>query len=128
MRALSNYPPTIFTGLDHLLQDAMSIFEKGVIEQEAHQIYSTEDGWAIRLDLPGFEKSDIKLHIEDHALHLVASQAEDLEHRRPDSEHRFALGKEVNTREISAKLENGVLEIKLPRTEISNEIQSIEIQ
>lgn len=105
----------------------MSLFQQNYIEQEAHQLFVTPEGWAIRIDLPGYEKSDIKLHVEDHALHLVASQPENTENRRPDSEHRFALGDEVSLRDISAKLEHGVLEILLPRQEVQNETHTIEI-
>lgn len=127
MTRLNPYQPNLLTGLDHLLKDALSVFDHSRIEQESHQIFSTQAGWAIRLDLPGFDKSDIKLHLEDHALHLVACQPEGVENRRPVSEHRFALGDEVSTKEIIAKLENGVLEILLPRTELPNEIHHIEI-
>ena len=83
----------------------------------------------MRVDLPGFSKSDIELHFEDKALHLKAEQPEDAAFPRPAEGHRFPLGKEVDTAAISAKLESGVLEITLPKKEeVPAESLKIEIQ
>ncbi|PQJ29527.1 Hsp20/alpha crystallin family protein [Rubritalea profundi] len=84
---------------------------------QAHQLYTTDDGWAVRVDLPGFEKSDLELHFEDRALHLIAEKPEGSESTRPTAHHKFALGEEVDSLSITAKLENGVLEVSLPRKE-----------
>ena len=89
-----------------------------------HQLFSTETGWAARVDLPGYTQEDLTLKFEDHTLMLKANNES-----RGEKNLRLALGEEVETSEINAKLENGVLEITLPKKEsTSSESQNIEIQ
>jgi len=126
MRTLSPFDDTFLSDFNNLLHDTLGFFGQAPV-QENYQIYSTPEGWAIRTDLPGFEKSEVNLHFEDNALHLSAQKPEGSESKRPAIEHRFALGDEVDTRNINAKLENGVLQIDLPRKEIVETDNRIEI-
>jgi HSP20 family protein len=88
-----------------------------------HQLFSTETGWAARVDLPGYLKEEISLKFEDHTLLLTARNES-----RGEKALRLSLGDEVETTGISAKLENGILEIVLPKKETpTNESQDIEI-
>lgn len=79
-------------------------------------IHETPDSWVIRLDVPGFAKADVKLKVEDQHLDLTAETPAD----RPFSrkiDRRWKLGSRIDTSNIKAKVENGVLEITLPKTE-----------
>ncbi|GAA5495018.1 hypothetical protein Rhal01_01188 [Rubritalea halochordaticola] len=126
MRTVSPFDQSFFNSINSILNDAFGEFNRTTV-QEDYQIFSTPEGWSIRTDLPGFEKSELSLHFEDNALHLRAEKAPEAESKRPAVEHRFALGEEVDTQGISAKLENGVLEITLPRKEAENLSKQIEI-
>ena len=79
-----------------------------------HQLFSTPEGWVIRIDLPGYNKSDLTLQFKDDTLTLKANNESRGEKALP-----FALGSEVKVDDINARLENGVLEISLPKREES---------
>lgn len=126
MRTLSPFNEAFLSDVNNLLHDTLGLFGQ-TPAQEDYQIFSTPEGWAIRTDLPGFEKAEVDLHFEDNALHLKAEKPEGSTSRRPSVEHRFALGEEVDTQNIQAKLENGVLHIDLPRKEVVVTDNRIEI-
>ncbi|MFC4994117.1 Hsp20/alpha crystallin family protein [Rubritalea tangerina] len=109
-----------------LLRDFNSFFED-VSRPQNHQLFSTSEGWAIRVDLPGFEKSELNLKVENKALELKAESKEGAPHKRQPVSHRFALGDEVDTQAIHAKLDQGVLEITLPKKE-TEALKTITIQ
>lgn len=119
MRTFSPFTTrSLFNELNNLFED----------RPQAHQLHATDKGWIARVDLPGFEKSDLELHFEDSALHLIAEKSEGSESTRPTAHHKFALGEEVDSLSITAKLENGVLEVTLPRKEEVASNKSITIQ
>lgn len=126
MRTLSPFNNAFLSDFNDILQDTLGIFGQAA-SRDDYQIFSTPEGWAIRTDLPGFEKSELSLHFEDNALHLKAEKAEGSNSRRPTIEHRFALGDEVDTGNISAKLVNGELQIELPKKEVAETNNQIEI-
>jgi len=84
-----------------------------------HQLYSTEDGWVLNIDAPGFAKEDLEIKYKDEALHIRNNADSPFE-----LEKKFTLGKDVDIENVIAKLENGVLEITLPKT---NNVQNINI-
>jgi HSP20 family protein len=90
--------------------------------------HESDNAWVLRLDLPGYSKEDIKLTMHDHTLQVAAETSAD----RPFSgkfEGQWRLGEEVDSSNISASLENGVLELSLPKkAQTRNEPTLIEIQ
>lgn len=88
-------------------------------------IHESDDAWILRLDLPGFSKADVTLTVTGRELHLKAETPED----KPfggKSERQWKLGDDVDDSAITANLENGVLELKLPKRPKS-EARSIDI-
>ncbi len=77
-------------------------------------IHESDDAWILRLDLPGFAKAEVALTVIGRVLHLKAQTPED----KPfggTTERQWKLGDDVDTSAIAANLENGVLELKLPK-------------
>jgi HSP20 family protein len=125
MRTFTPFTPfTPFTTRS-LFSELNNLFED---RPQAHQLYATDKGWFVRVDLAGFEKSDLDLHFDDNALHLIAEKPEGSASKRPAAHHRFTLGEEVDSLSITAKLENGVLEVTLPRKEEVASNKQITIQ
>lgn len=123
MRTLLPFPTS------SLLQDYHSFFDRTRSAETPHQLFATDEGWVLRIDLPGFAKSEIALNFEDKALVLHAKQEETTERLRESISQRYALGEEVDTTQIAASLEHGVLEIKLPKhAEPADKSTQIEIQ
>lgn len=90
--------------------------------------HESDTSWILRLDLPGFSKPDVKLTVTDRILEVVAETPPG----QPFGgkfERKWNLGGDVDTAAISARLENGVLELTLPKhTPVVPQTTTIEIQ
>ena len=90
-------------------------------------IIENSQNYEIVMEVPGFEKSDIKLSVEDGILTLSGErkQAEETEgrnYRRVERlygkfERRFRLAKEAEIDKIDAELKNGLLTVSIAKSE-----------
>ena len=87
-------------------------------------IFETSDGLILQADLPGVSSESLELQIQDNKLSLFGKVAlpippgARLIHQEYQVGHflrSFILSDEVDHHRISAKLNQGVLEIELPR-------------
>ena len=92
-------------------------------------VHESEDHYEVDIDLPGFKKDEINLEL--HEGYLTVSAAKGLDQEENDKkgklirQERFAgamqrtfyVGKELNTEDIKAKFEHGVLTLTLPKKE-----------
>lgn len=77
------------------------------------EIKSTEKGAEIHLALPGFSKKDVSIKIEDGFVRVTGKQSySDKFSNKID--RNYAIGDKIDTKQIKAKLENGILLINLP--------------
>lgn len=90
-------------------------------------VIDEEDKIKVIADLPGFNKEDIELYVEDGYLVIKAQRREEVEEKGRDyirQERRYGevyrripLPAEVKIEDVKAKYNNGVLEVVLPKTE-----------
>ncbi len=90
-------------------------------------VIDEEDKIKVIADLPGFNKEDIELYVEDGYLVIKAQRKEEKEEKGKDyirQERRYGevyrripLPAEVKIEDVKAKYNNGVLEVVLPKTE-----------
>ena len=91
-------------------------------------VKETEDGYVVDIDLPGFEKDEIKLALENGYLTVSAekglSKEEEGEKKYIRRERyagsmsrSFYVGDHVTEEEIHPKYENGILSFCLPKEE-----------
>ncbi len=97
-----------------------------------------DEGDRVRViaDLPGFNKEDIQVYVEDGDLVIRAERKEETEEKGKDylrQERRFgrvyrriSLPSDLDLDGIKAKYTNGVLEVTIPKVE--KEIKTIEIE
>ncbi|SFH88048.1 Hsp20/alpha crystallin family protein [Planctomicrobium piriforme] len=87
-------------------------------------IFETDQGLVLRADLPGVTADGLELQVQDNRLTLfgrVPTPAPDgselihQEYHDGDFLRSFILSDDVDHERISAKLNNGVLEVLLPR-------------
>ena len=88
-------------------------------------IKETEDQYVLAIDLPGFKKEDVKIHLKDGYLNVSAtSNTEDEEkegkylrrERYTGSMTRsFYVGEDLTEQDVKAKFGNGVLTLSLPK-------------
>ena len=90
-------------------------------------VIDEEDKIKVIADLPGFNKEDIELYVEDGSLVIKAQRKEEIEEkgkgyirqerRYGEVYRRIPLPAEVKIDDVKAKYNNGVLEVVLPKTE-----------
>ena len=92
-------------------------------------VRENDKGYDVDIDMPGFKKDEVKLELKDGYLTISAQRNEELDDK--DNEGRyirqeratgscarsFYVGKELEPKDISAKFENGILTLHLPKAE-----------
>ena len=88
-----------------------------------------KDKYLVRAELPGFEKDEVKVEIDERCLCLRAEHKEEkwdqdekegwrsIETRRGDYYQKFTLPEDVIIEKITAEMKDGVLRLTLPREE-----------
>lgn len=114
MNFIQRYQPALswVNELDRLFD--RNVFNAGQPLAHRESFHESEDAWILRFDLPGFSKPDITLTLTGRTLRLKAETPAD----RPfggTAEHQWNLGDDVDESAISAHLENGVLELTIPK-------------
>jgi HSP20 family protein len=90
----------------------------------AVDIYATEDGYVLEADMPGVTRDGLEVSLDRNELTLVGSRqahSYDSVHYRESGEgdfrRVFELDPEIDTEKIAARVDNGVLTLKLSRRE-----------
>lgn len=99
-------------------------------------IKETDDEYIVQAELPGVSKDDINIELNNNYMTISATNNEVVEEekenyirkeRRSGKFQRSFNISNVNSDEIQAKFENGLLEIKLPKTNKTRNIRRIDI-
>lgn len=100
-------------------------------------IYEKDSKYHIEMDIPGFDKKDVKIEIKNDYLIISAEKQEDFEEKDKNYirrernygkyERSFALG-EVDSENIDAEFKDGMLKIVIPKKEETNNQKFIEIK
>ncbi len=100
-------------------------------------IYEKGGNVHIELDVPGFDKKDIKIDVEDGILTVEATKDEEKEDESKNYykkervygsfKRQFNVGN-ISEEDINAKFNNGVLEISFPKEEKKETKKFIEIK
>jgi len=103
-------------------------------------IDETENNYLLHAELPGFDKDDISVSVHDGQLSIKAEHSDEkenkqtggnvLKERRYGSYFRsFNFGQNILEQDISAKYDNGVLELNIPKSPLPEQKrQQIEIR
>jgi len=103
-------------------------YENNVSTTPLVNIQETKDEYIITFAVPGINKSDIRLHIESDVLEVVYDSKKEEEEKKGKYIHRefsfysfnrvFNLPKgKVNTEDVKANYDKGVLYVSLPKRE-----------
>jgi HSP20 family protein len=90
-------------------------------------IEETDAEFRVRMDLPGVQRDDLRVEIENDVLLVEAERKSEASndvqvlHRERASHarfsRRFTLGESVRAEDVKARLTDGVLELSLPKAE-----------
>ena len=127
--------PSIFT--ENLFDDWFDAFHdvdrklygKNAPREMRTDVHEHEDHFTVDIDLPGFKKEDINLELENGYLTVRAAKGVDKDEK--DSKGRiirqerysgamqrsFYVGNALTEEDITARYENGVLQLNVPKME-----------
>ncbi|KAI8820663.1 HSP20-like chaperone [Fimicolochytrium jonesii] len=101
-------------------------------------VSENEKEYVIKADLPGLKKEDINIHVEDNMLTLEGerkSEHEEKSDRRHIVERSFGrfrrslrVPPDAQVENSSARMENGVLELTLPKNPAAEQRKRIDVQ
>ena len=105
----------------------------------ASNVFETENEFKIEVLLPGYKKEDVQLNYQNNLLtikvenEIKEEKSEEFKfaHREfgaVNFEKQYRIPKSVNDEKISAKFENGVLLIELPKKEEALEKAPVDIK
>ena len=88
-------------------------------------IYETKDGYILEAEMPGVNKSGLEVTVEGNEITIIgrrnneAVSGETLFRERPALDYRrvFELDPAIDTSKVSAKMEQGILTLTLPKSE-----------
>ena len=82
-----------------------------------YNVNETENEYSLQVSLPGFEKTDLNIRVENDM--LTVSHNNDQNSETFSWKHAFTksftLPKYVNTQKVTASLEHGILNVVLPK-------------
>ena len=114
----------IFRALMKELDSNNSTQTKGDSFNPPSNIMSTEDNYVIELAIPGFEKDQINIKIENNVLNVTGNRTQKEYKKIVRNEYDFLtfsrsfnLGKDVDQDSVSAEFVNGILTISLKKKE-----------
>ena len=102
-------------------------------------VYEKDGKYNIEVDIPGYNKEEVNIEAKDGYLTISAEKKiekkEDNEEKKyfyherryGKVERSFYIG-EMDTDKISAKMENGILKINIPKIEENSSKKTIEIE
>lgn len=105
----------------------------------AVNIFETSDAYHLELNVPGRNKEDFKVNIDNGLLTVGYEKTEEKQSEDLKTVHRefgfksftrsFHLDEKINAENIQAKYENGLLKFWLPKNEQpKNEVKQISVQ
>ena len=88
-------------------------------------IYETKDGYVLEAEMPGVNKEGLEITLEGNEITIVGHQVAEpvngetlfRESRQVDYRRVFELDPAIDTSKVSAKMEQGVLTLSLPKSE-----------
>jgi len=88
-------------------------------------IFETKDGYVLEAEMPGVNKQGLEITLENNELTLVGHRDNESfpgeplfrERRLADYRRVFELDPAIDTGKISAKMDQGVLTLTLPKSE-----------
>ena len=135
------YMPGIFGEnlMDDFLNDAFSYapaYSKSTANLMKTDIKEQENGYEMKIDLPGFKKEDLKLQLKDGYLNIGVSSSKSNDEKDGKGNYirrerytgsysrSFYVGDGVTQDEVKAKFDNGVLKLTVPKKEAVPEVET----
>lgn len=133
-RTNSGYLPSIF---DTFFNDASLSVRSELSTRPDFNVYETENEYVVESAVPGLQKEDFKIAIEDNVLSIASEKESKSEQNEQKYYYKsfcynsfktsYSLPDDVDKDSISANYENGILKIMLPKDKRVKELKQIKI-
>jgi len=125
----NNYHPSMF---DNWFDNDLFNWEYNNHEAEATlpavNIKENADAFKVEMAVPGFDKKDFKINLDHNVLTIASEKKVENEHKNGERytcreysyqsfSRSFTLPDAANSDKISAKYENGILNVEIPKRE-----------
>lgn len=131
VRRNQEFMPTLFNELMNWNDTTYSTPRMNIME--------TKDNYKLELCIPGLTKEDVKLSIDAEG-NLVVEMTKETKHEEKNNEvrylrHEFSvehfcqtvmLPDDIHKEQISAKVENGILDIVIPKVTVEEKKQAVQ--
>lgn len=116
--------------INNLFDDFFGTFgnEWAALSHPATNIHETADGFHVELSVPGLNKEDLKVNVENGLLSVSYNKQEATEQKEYKTIRReftsksfkrtFSLNEKINADNVQAKYENGILQVYLPKKDV----------
>lgn len=125
-----------FKDIERFFEDIFPFGRIGVLPSLVSDVYETDKEFVIEVELPGVKKNDVKVKYHDGYVTVEAKREEAVEEKDKNYYRReikrgsyartFPLPENVDVSKAKAKMSDGVLEIRIPKT--SQEVKGTEIK
>lgn len=111
MIKLYNNPLNYYTHINHLSAFVDQVFDDVIYSSsQVASIDETDEQYVVTLPLPGYKQSHLTLTVDNDTLIIEAKKDESVYKRR------ILLPTDIRSGEITAKLEDGLLNINIPKS------------
>ncbi len=136
------YVPGIFNAMDKFLNDDFSVFQH---QTPAVNIIEKDKSYGIEMMAPGLSKADFKIELDKDLLTISYQKTEQKQEESgaeananekfikkefsiKSFKRTFTVNDQLDVNEISAKYENGILFVEIPKKEVQEkEVKTISI-
>lgn len=92
-------------------------------------VRETDDSYELDIDLPGFKKDEVKVDLKNGYMTISAAKSLDKESEKKNERYirrerysgqmtrSFYVGEEIEPKDVSAKFEDGILKVSIPKKE-----------
>ena len=102
---------TVADLFDDLVNDTQNFYDWGQKRRLSSKIEKNDDGYSANVELPGYNKENLSIKVENDNLLVVRSGKED---ENQKILYRLQLTNDIDFKKIKAKSQDGVLHLTLP--------------
>ncbi len=102
--------------LDRVFGEAFGLSKSSKIVEENYEINQTKDGAYLFFEAPGFNKTNLKVEMEDGMLTINGKRTYEMnkEEKVKTISKKFTVGTEYDAESIEATIEDGLLTVFVP--------------
>ena len=102
--------------LDRMFGEAFGLSKSSKIVEENYEMNQTKDGAYLFFEAPGFNKSNLKVEMEDGMLTINGKRTYEMnkEEKVKTISKKFTVGTEYDAESIEATIEDGLLTVFVP--------------